>query len=401
MRRLLDILRGTVEVEVKCRYPERFLNICAVNGVEYYDLRRIGETDLSATLHISDYRRLRLISRESGFEVRAARKRGAPFFLWRMRRRWALVAALAVCVLSVWTSSFFILEIKVSGNEKVSSGEILTALEELGVGIGTMRLSISQEYISNEVLQMIPDLSWIAVNCTGSRAEVLVREEVPKPEIYDIKIPADVVACKSGIITRITVLEGAALHTENDTVLEGEVLVKSNMDSISSGTRYVRASAEVWARTWYELSAQIPLKNIEKKYTGSIKTKKAIIFAGKRINLFIKAGNPWPHCDKITEKENITLIGGTVLPVTVSCDTYIEYEPLEVNNPVEEAEEILRERLDRMLKREICGGLIFKAEYISAESEGMLTVTLFAECEEQIGEIAEHPTQKGDQEEPQ
>ncbi len=298
---------------------------------------------------------------------------------------------ITACILIVWASSLFILEIKVSGNEQVSSGEILMALEDLGVGIGTMRLTMSQEYISNEILQMIPELSWIAVNCTGSRAQVLVREAIPRPEIINKKIPADVVASKAGIISKMTVLEGTAMHARGDTVVKGDIIVNSGMDSIASGTRYVRASARVLARTWYELSAQMPLKSFEKSYTGNTKTRTALIFAGKRINLYLKAGNPWMNCDKITEKKSITLTGGAVLPVTVARSTYKEYEPTAVSNVVEEAEEILRKRLDRMLKGEISSGEIISAEYLSSETDGMLTVTLFAECEEEIGETVEYP----------
>ena len=186
MRKAMDRLRGTIKTEVECRYPERFINICAANGVEFFDLRRTATDKLLVTLHIGDYRRLRLLAGQGGFTVRAAEKLGAPFFLWRMRRRWALITALSVCIVAVWISSFFILEIEVSGNEKVGSGKILEELKELGVGIGTMRLSISQEYISNEMLQKIPELSWIAVNCRGSHAEVLVREALPKPDTSTI-----------------------------------------------------------------------------------------------------------------------------------------------------------------------------------------------------------------------
>lgn len=402
MRDVVDILRGTVEIDIECRWPERFMNICAANGVEFFGLRRTGEAALTATMHIGDYRRLRLLAKSGGFTVRAAKKHGAPFFLWNMRRRWALLTALAACVLAVWTSSLFVLEIEVYGNETIPSGKILSALDELGVGIGTMRLSISQEYISNEILQKIPELSWIAVNCTGSRAEVLVREAIPKPDVPDWKIPADIVASKPGIISKMTVLEGARVLTVGDSVLEGEVIVSGGMESLSSDIRYVRASAEVRARTWYDLSAEMPLETYGKRYTGIEKTKSSLVFAGKRINLYFSGGNPYEYCDKITEEQEITLFGGAVLPVKISRDTYTEYEPEKTELSPETAEALLRERLERLLREEIGqNGEIVSLEYSSIEKNGVLTVTLYAECDERIDDTREQPSGYAAQEEPQ
>ena len=266
-------MRGVVSVEIKCRWPERFINICAMNGVEYFGLRKTGEGVFRLETHINDYRRLRLLSDGGGFTMRVLKKKGAPFLLWGLRRRWALWAALPLCVLAVWASSFFILEIDVSGNGAVPSGEILAALEETGVGIGTMRLFLPMDQVANEMLIRVPELSWIAVNCVGSRAHVLVREEIPAPEVYDRSVPADIVAGKGGVIKSIIVTEGGRLVSPGETVAAGDVLVSGSMTSLSSGDRLVRARGEILARTWYELSAKTPLYADEKAYTGRSVTK--------------------------------------------------------------------------------------------------------------------------------
>ena len=58
--------------------------------------------------------------------------------------------------------------------------EILRALEQNGVGIGTFSFSLDPEGLRNRVLLEIPELSWLTVNVSGCRATVQVRERVKK-----------------------------------------------------------------------------------------------------------------------------------------------------------------------------------------------------------------------------
>jgi hypothetical protein len=50
MERVTNFLRGNVRIRVRCRYPERFINICAKSGVEFWDMER-EEDDLVLTTH--------------------------------------------------------------------------------------------------------------------------------------------------------------------------------------------------------------------------------------------------------------------------------------------------------------------------------------------------------------
>jgi similar to stage IV sporulation protein len=167
------------------------------------------------------------------------------------------------------------------------------------------------------------ELSWLAVNITGSRAEVIVREREPKPEIVDESRPSNVIAAKSGIITRMEVLAGEAQTEAGRTVLEGDLLVSGIYDlegaewsGISLGSRYVHAMANVYARTWYTLSVQTPLTGTGKDYTGRERTKYALLFGRHRINFYTNAGISFEDYDKIKENRPLRLPGGLTFPVS-------------------------------------------------------------------------------------
>lgn len=389
MKKAVNYLRGSVRVQVQCPYPERLVNLCASNGIEFWDFCRISPVTLQVTMHPAGYRALSALATKAGFEISEVRKEGVPFFLWRLRKRYVLLAGMLLMFLTVWTLSLFIWEIDVQGNKTVPSQEILAALRELGVGIGTFGPAVSSEAISNDMLLRFPGLAWIAVNVSGSHAEVLVRERVPKPAILDKNAPIMVYAVKSGIIASMSVLEGKDTVKPGDTVQAGDVLVTGIMDSLVSGKRMVHAMAEVTARTWYDLSAQIPLETVHKTYTGEKRTRTAIIFAGKRLNLYFNGGIPFASCDKMTIEKNLKLPTGNILPITIVKEKYDEYTASASQLGILQAEELLQKELVDRLKKQLLDGEIVRTDFEVTFDGGVVTVKLHAECLEQIA--AERP----------
>ncbi|MBQ6540381.1 MAG: sporulation protein YqfD, partial [Oscillospiraceae bacterium] len=374
MERVTNYLRGSVRIRVRCRYPERFINICAKSGAEFWDMEREGE-DLVLTTHRRDYRFLRRRALMGDYDVTEAKTAGTVFFLRRFRRRYALLAGMLLTLCALWYASLFIWEIGVTGNETVPSAEILRELKELGVGVGTLRLTLDQDRISNEMLLRIPELCWLTVNTNGCRAEVKVREEIPKPEMVDEYVPTEVYAKKTGIIEKMTVLEGKKLVMPGDTVMAGDILVTGAMDSLSTGTRHVHAMGEIYARTLYSVSAAAPSAVNMKEYTGREKTKHALVIGGSRLNLYLSGGVSWEHYDKTAETRKLEFFG-FVLPVGFVRDTYREYEL-----SVTEAEDIpdaVKERMLRDLAEKI-DGEVRKTEFSVDERDGRITVTMTAE----------------------
>jgi similar to stage IV sporulation protein len=384
MKKALNYVRGSIHVQVECLYPERFVNVCAHNELEFWDLERVSKTSVRVTMHIGGYRKLRELSENSDFTVKPVKKTGVPFFLWKIRKRYMLLAGMFLCFASVWGLSLFVWEMEVYGNEKVPTQKIVEELDSLGIKIGAFGPSIVSEAVSNDILLRIPELSWIAINVYGSHMDVLVRERIPVPEIVDEHAPMMVYATKSGIITKMSVLEGAYVKKVGDTVVAGDIIVTGVMDSLASGKRLVHAMADVTARTWYEMSVQMTLPIELKSYTGETETKTAVIFAGKRINLYFNSGISWQDYDKITVEKALMLPTGNVLPIRIVTETYSEYEPVAAKLSVYSAEEILKARLTENLKAVMSNGEILKADFITSVDNGVLTVTLNAECLEQI-----------------
>ena len=274
MERLTDLLRGCVTLKAGGAFPAGFLNRLARGGVVFWNVVPEDPFTLILTIHTRDWKKAREIAKRCQCTLTAGRGRGAPAALRRLRRRMMLVLGLILCLAFLFWSSLYIWDIEVVGNENVSTEEILTALQAEGVGIGSFWPPFSGEDIRSRALLRLPSLGWITVNVRGSRAEVVVRERIPKPLIIPEKEACDVVAAKSGIVLEMQVLRGETMVKPGQTVLEGETLVSGLVSSSFAPPRLEHAMAEVKARTWYELTATAPLT--EEKKMSSDKEKNAL-----------------------------------------------------------------------------------------------------------------------------
>lgn len=384
MQTVFNMLRGSVRVEVEGIFPERFLNLCATQGMEFWDLERISDKCFRATMNIAAYRRVDKISQSAQCRVRTVKHKGAPFFLRRFKKRYFLLAGMLACVGLILLSSMYIWELEVVGNSTISEGEILAALDETGVGVGTWGLSVDPAIIRNEMLNKLDRLLWITVNVKGSRAEVVVRERVDPPEIIDPSVPTDVITLKTGIIDSINDYTGLALFQEGDTVLAGQTVVSGALTSGLGTTRYVHAIADINLRTWYDYSAQMPSEVLKKQYTGEEVVKKSINLLGILVNLHFGTGIGYSEYDKIRFESRLSLFG-LPLPITVVTTRYVEYTTAEaaLDSGVIEAE-LQQALLDKLGSRLSDESSIVSARF-SKSGEALVRVTLHAECLEQTG----------------
>ena len=396
MRSVINFLRGSVCVAVSGPFPERFLNLCAQSGVGFWDLAWEGGQSL----------RLRVLRRDAGRAVELAERAGCtaslegraglPAFLAGFRRRYALLAGLALALAAVCLLSQFILTVEVSGNETVPSAVILMELSRQGVRPGAYGPGLDLRRISQEALRRIEGLSWMSVNLHGTRAEVLVRERSPSPTPRDETTPAHVVAAADGVLEEVEVLEGQALFREGQAVLAGEIVISGAVDlkepqyaAVDAGQRLVHARGEVWAVTHRTLAACIPLEAQVKVYTGEEERRWSLSLLGRSVNFFGKASISSSGYDKMTTTHILTLPGGREMPLVLVETEYRAYETAAA--PVRAAaaramlEERLLERLTALIGAE---GSVLSTAFSAEEEDGMLTVTLTAQCREQIGREA-------------
>ena len=378
-------LRGQIRIRVESVFPERVLNLCGARDLAFWDLEWESATTFTCRVSQRDYRALRQAAEKLACTLTIVRQEGAPFFLMRFRHRQALWIGLVGCGFALFLGSFFIWDFQVEGNEAVPTERILRSLEQHGVGLGTFGLSLDGEAIRNQVLLDIPELCWITVNVSGCRAQVQVRERVAVPEMVNEKEPANVVARRAGLILDIDAMDGVAAVLPGTSVTQGQLLISGVEDLDTFGARVLAGMGKVQARTWYTLTTDIPLTGAEKQYTGREKTAHSLIFGKQRLKFFSNGSIEGAKYDKITKRTSWSALG-IPLPVTLVTETYRFYETapaaLEAAQAEELGERILTEQLRTMVEPY---GTISSTLCSSKQRGDTLTVTLLAECVEEIG----------------
>lgn len=384
--KLSELLHGSVRIEVTGAEPQRLLNALAAADIRSWDAEPLDAFTLRLGVYSRDMGAVRSLAARNQCAVKALRSSGVPAVKRRLRRRLALLASAAACFAALAASSFFVWDIDVEGNERVSTGEILRALADCGVEPGAFWPGWSADSIRNSVILDIPELAWVGVSVDSSRAVIRVRERTERPRLVSDDAVGSVTARTTGIIERMEVYQGAPLAAVGDAVAAGETLVSGEMPSEVGGTRYVRASALVVARTFYERSAAAPLE-YGAAAVEDTRTRWALIIGDKRINFYMGSSQTPPGCGKIIEEYPLAWEGVFTLPVTLVREETVEYRVSPASEDTEALAQELSESLRAALERELAGrGEVLSAAFTPSVSGDMLIVTMRAECREDIAE---------------
>ena len=386
MKKFINFLRGWAAFTVEGPFPERLYNLCARKGVAFWRLTRISENVICLRVAAKDKKRFRQAAEQAGCTVRKEENGGVPFFLWGLRKRYGFLAGLLGATVLTLAASSFLWTVEVTGAETVPEQVITAALRRLGVRPGAYGPGIDVRQFAQETLLELPQLSYLTVNIKGTRAEVIVREGMEKPALPDDTAYCDLYAQADGVVKRIEILSGEALTQPGRAVLKGERLAAGMVElkppmysDLPSRYLTVRAEGEVWAETRRVIVAGIPLTAKGKRYTGEKRTKFALLLPGRRINFFQNSGIPCGEYDKINVTKSLPWFGA-VLEKT-ECRAYVR-EERELDE--QKAEAMLKNRLRELLMQQVGDGTVLSLQFKTEQRDGLLTVTLTAQCEEQI-----------------
>lgn len=347
--------------------PERTANELMLRGVPVYALR-IRDGSLSFCVP-AEYRDA--VRAVPGATAIFERRRGPLRALWKTKGRVVLYLGLLIVIFALVLLSTHVLSIEVHGTESVPPERILADLRENGVGIFTPFWKIESRRLQNELLIREPKLRWAALNLHGTKLFVLVREEIPAPELI---VPSDepIRAKRFGIITSAVALEGNAVVEPGDTVLGGDELILPGENG---------AAGAVIARTFHEISAEMPLKCLRPVPEGEERVLTALFIGEKRINFY--------NSNRQAIRDYVTIERDTpvpFLPIGVERAVLRECSAVSGSLDAETAESILRARVIRSLNARIGSGSIVSESFSVSEEGGVLRVTVRAECREDIGE---------------
>ena len=386
MERISDLARGRLRLELTGAFPAGVLNAAAQGAVELWDVESVDVHTLRFSAYENRLQELQAAADRAGCELKLLFRSGGRRGRSRLLRRPALLLGLAAALLGLLVSSLFVWDIDVRGLDRLSRGQVLRALEDSGFSVGSFWPGLSTEQLESAVMLRLPQIGWMSVNVSGSRAIVMVCERQEKPEMYDSADGTDLVAVRSGLIRRVNVLAGRQLVRPGELVTEGETLVSGTLESLAGEGDTVCARGSVMAETWYEITALHPKEEALKTPRTVGRSRFALLLGKRRLNLYFSSGNAIDGCDKIISEYTLGVGDLFSLPVRIVKETRVPYT---VKAGEDYDPSAAARRLYALLEGQT-EGQILSHSMSPGQSGACYTLTLRAHCSENIAQPVKH-----------
>ncbi len=380
---MMRFLRGWVGAELTGASPEAGLDRLTRADIPFWDPVRTDELHCTLKLYPRDLKRAQQVLAGAMCTLRPGRPHGFRARYYGLRRRPVLLAGLVLAVVGALFLQNFVWVVTVEGCGTVPQAQILRALEEEGVGFGAWGPEIEIQQLKNRMLVRLPELRWLAVNRDGVIARVLTAEREPAKSPVDRRTVTDLIASRPGVITRVDVYNGFPVVEPGDAVDAGQLLVSGYADW-ELCTQATRSLGEIYARTRYPVCLVIPATWGQKTPAGPEKHRYALILGRKRINFFSNSSILAPGCDRITERRNLSLPGGYVLPLALEITTLRPYTCTQAPLPASLAKEMLSEFARQTVTQTLVAGEILSERWDLQQQDGCYRLTGEIFCEEMI-----------------
>lgn len=242
-------LKGSVYFEAKGKFPERFLNLTAQNGINLWDTEPTSQ-GLKASMCVKDYKNIKILAKKSKVRLHILNKNGFPFIISKYFERIGLPIGGLLGLIIIFILSNFIWIVNVNGAETVSEKMIKDYLSKNNVSTGCYKSNIDSDAMKRDLLLNIDELKWASININGCVADIEVKEKVKKPKIEDTSAPCNIKAKRDGVITKIEAKSGKAVVLNGSGVVKNQLLVSGIIENSERNEykySYTHASAKVFA----------------------------------------------------------------------------------------------------------------------------------------------------------
>ncbi len=263
--KILRFITGYVIFTASGGFPERFLNLCALNGISIWD--SISENGvLTAKTSISCYKKIRKCAKSSGMKLKAKEKHGLIFTVKPYINRKGLIFGFIFAAAGFIYLSSCIWTINVTGNNYYTKEQILSLAAQNGIYQGALRKSIDAKEIRERIKATADGISWLTINIDKTSAVIEVLEEIKKNDIIDTKTPCNIIASADGELVRLEVYTGQAATKTGNAVTRGDLLISGVIEHIDGTVGFVHARGNAVIRANRAVSCSVPY---------SLKCKKA------------------------------------------------------------------------------------------------------------------------------
>ncbi|MBR6799043.1 MAG: sporulation protein YqfD [Firmicutes bacterium] len=366
------------------------VNKCIRNGILLKDLRYKNQLESTVEVKDDDYHRLKKIAGHS-YRMTTISEGGTIPFLNKIKSNIPTIIGAFLLGALIFYQGLFVAEIRVDGYRSITEAEIRQTLADAGLEEG-VRKPENYDDIKAALYENHRKITWVSIYEDGRSIRVNIAEAGKAEEAKEKDMtPAHIVASRSGIIEKITPLQGNARVQKGDYVNKGDILIsgryKYQSTDYSKGDgffyMYSHAEGKVLAKVPRQVTFYMQKAQPSEKLTGrSIP------------GLYISIGDMQIDTAKMMNRYEISVRSEAVLmdlvqplPLKISFVKVKETEA-EKQRISPEKRKAVTEAAIRQYKREemTSGEEIVSYDIAFSETENLIIADVFMEVLEDIGE---------------
>lgn len=325
MSKILNFIKGSVQIEVCGYLPERFLNLCQKQKIQIWNLRPVSDGYVME-VSVSSFWKLKPLLRKSGTTVHILKKRGLPFLCFRYRKRKCFFAGIVLCGFLVYILSSFIWDIEITGNLSITDQTIKEYLEKNGAGYGALKENLQTSQLEKLIRDTYPEIIWVSITIEGTRLLIDLQETMSGEKQQSQEEAQDLIAPVDGTVTSIVTRSGKPLVEAGAQIKKGDILVSGCISYLDDsgevqGYGYVCADADVWIESALPYEESFPNEQTIEARTGKIH-RWWRIYSGNR---YFEFGIPSKKCgDSIAVSRSMPLVFGKNMYLPFSLQSFQE-----------------------------------------------------------------------------
>ena len=356
---------------------DTFIMLLARLNISFKVLKRTREYLIIEVLE-EDYANLLKIN--TTYDIEIVKRKGLlniVHFL-KARKLFVIVSLIGFAFFNLLTNLIF--SIKVIDTDSELREIMLNDLEEFGLKNYNFKISYEEkEKIESKILKKEKDIiEWIEIEEKGVSYEVKLIRRV-KNDIEKESEPRNIVAKKSGLVTRIIAESGEVLTKKNAYVNVGDVLISGLIRNNGNIVSKTRAIGKVYAEVWYKVSLNLPTNYHEEKKTGNNKTVLEISFLSDDISIV--------DFDKYSHSKDSkkVLYKHPLLPISINLTKKEEVKLTDINF-AENYDKNIKPLAIEKLKTKLGNDITILEEKVLKKSENAdrIDIEIFFKVEEDI-----------------
>ncbi|WP_150266374.1 sporulation protein YqfD [Paenibacillus tepidiphilus] len=381
----LSWLRGFVTLHVTGPQVESLLNAVTEAGIIIWNVKPAGD-GASLRLLLDDFFALRPLLRKTGCRMHVTARTGLPFRIARLWRRKLFTAGMLVFGAGLLLLCSMIWSVKVEGNERIASEDILEAARQEGVYPFQWIWRLDEpDKLSRELTSKVPGLSWVGLQRTGTSITIQV-VEADRPENKPLHTQRHLISRSDAVVTSIYAEQGRPVVGPNSRVKKGQILISGALGD-EENIEYVVAKGEVRGLVWHEYNIEVPLQRKNSSYTGERKDRLYLVLGHYAVQLWGYGKSDYTESRTLTEQDMLTW-RSLRLPLGMMTEKEMEVSETAVKLTAEEAkaEGLLRAKSD--IYARYGADSVIKSQKILHEKRenGKVYMKVLFEVEERIAE---------------